>query len=474
MASPNSWWYLSTASGVPQANIGLLSPIGLLLQLDGIPYFRCPPPGSVVAATTDTRDRVISFELPRIDNGSREHGPLSERHLKRVLCAKGLSRRKAYSDLVDLVDFIRNQLQYSGQLHGYRWMYAKCREHGLRVRKEDVRFVLKKLDPRGVSLRQARRLRRRNYFSKGPNFIWHLDSYDKLKPYGICVNGSIDGFSRKIIWLNAYATNSDPKLIGGYYIKAVKRLGGCPRVVRGDLGTVNGHVRGFQCFLVPTSPDDTLDSYLEGASTTNQRIEYWWGFLRNQCVEFWLSLLSGLRDNGFFDGGFLDKSLLQFCCMGLIQMWTWVELRSLVWWILVLWCLLFRRAFFASISSLRVRSAFTNVIGCGLAIPYLGYLELEVQLCDKLMPRCGVLVVKDPPGGLPAQVPGVLGMNVIRNCYEELFGQHGVALFSQPCVSKAPKPVVQALQWCHRVRAQAPQDSPGRAKVRPGGFLVGL
>ncbi|KAI3361878.1 hypothetical protein L3Q82_002197 [Scortum barcoo] len=41
----------------------------------------------------------------------------------------------------------------------------------------------------------------------------------------------------------------------------------------------------------------------------------------------------------------------------------------------------------------------------GLAIPYLGYLELEVQLCDKLMPRCGVLVVKDPPGGLPAQAP---------------------------------------------------------------------
>ena len=147
---------------------------------------------------------------------------------------------KAYSDLSVLVDFISDQLQYSGQLHGYRWMYAKCREHGLRVRKEDVRLLLKELDPRGVSRRLARRLRRRNYFSKGPNFIWHIDSYDKLKPYGICINGSIDGFSRKMIWLNAYTTSSDPKLIGGYYIEAVQRLGGCPRVVRGDLGTENG------------------------------------------------------------------------------------------------------------------------------------------------------------------------------------------------------------------------------------------
>ncbi|CAL8395131.1 unnamed protein product [Boreogadus saida] len=92
---------------------------------------------------------------------SRHAFHISERHLKRILRDRGHSRRKAYSDLSVLVDFISDQLQYSGQLHGYRWMYAKCREHGLRVRKEDVRLLLKELDPRGVS-RRARRLRRRN------------------------------------------------------------------------------------------------------------------------------------------------------------------------------------------------------------------------------------------------------------------------------------------------------------------------
>ena len=114
----------------------------------------------------------------------------------------------------------------------------------------------------------------------------------------------------------------------------------------------------------------------------------------------------------------------------------------------------------------------------GLAIPYIGYLELEVQLCGKLMPNCGVLVVKDPPGGTPAQVPGVLGMNVIRKCYQELFGQYGEELFSQSCVSGTPSPVVQALQQCRHVDAQTPPDSSGRAKVRgkgawriPGGVM---
>lgn len=32
-----------------------------------------------------------------------------------------------------------------------------------------------------------------------------------------------------------------------------------------------------------------------------------------------------------------------------------------------------------------------------LEIPYVGYLELDVVLCGKVIPRCGVLVVRDPP-----------------------------------------------------------------------------
>lgn len=37
----------------------------------------------------------------------------------------------------------------------------------------------------------------------------------------------------------------------------------------------------------------------------------------------------------------------------------------------------------------------------GLAIPYVGYLELDVDLCGISVPQCGVLVVKDPPGVVP-------------------------------------------------------------------------
>ena len=115
----------------------------------------------------------LKYRDIRVALARRHNYIISVRHVKRILAEMGLNRQQ-YSDLGELVEFIQYQLQYSGQLHGYRWMYAKCRECGLRVRKEDVRLVLRELDPMGVQLRKAGRLTRRRYVSKGPNFIWHV------------------------------------------------------------------------------------------------------------------------------------------------------------------------------------------------------------------------------------------------------------------------------------------------------------
>jgi hypothetical protein len=60
-----------------------------------------------------------------------------------------------------------------------------------------VRIFLKTLDPCGVVNRKARLLRRRQYFNRCPNFVIHVDEYDKLKPFGISIHAAIDGFSRK-------------------------------------------------------------------------------------------------------------------------------------------------------------------------------------------------------------------------------------------------------------------------------------
>ena len=60
-------------------------------------------------------------------------------------------------------------------------------------------------------------------------------------------------------------------------------------------------------------------TYIKSKSTSNQRIECFWGQLRKQCAEYWIVLLSTLEDTGNFAGDFVDKSLCQFCFMGQLQ-----------------------------------------------------------------------------------------------------------------------------------------------------------
>ena len=62
-------------------------------------------------------------------------------------------------------------------------------KHHLHVSHEVVRLILQQLDPVGVVARQHHRMRRRTYYSQGPNDVWHVDGYDKLRPYGILISG---------------------------------------------------------------------------------------------------------------------------------------------------------------------------------------------------------------------------------------------------------------------------------------------
>lgn len=78
---------------------------------------------------------------------------ISKRHLKRILSNLGLFHRKHYTNTDDVILFIQQQMQESGMLHGYRWMFQKCKENGLHVRKEHVRLIQQALDPEGSIFR---------------------------------------------------------------------------------------------------------------------------------------------------------------------------------------------------------------------------------------------------------------------------------------------------------------------------------
>ena len=241
------------------------------------------------------------------------HTVISLRTLKRNLKKRGLFRRQRYTDILEVASFLSVQISESGRMHGYRWMHRKCVSAGKIVTRDEVYTLMKALDPDGIQIRRKGRLLRRQYFSKGPNYLWHVDSYDKLKPFGLCINGCIDGFSRRLVWLNVFRTSSDPKVIAGYYMEAVCELRGCPCLIRSDMGTENVDIARMQTLMSGES------SFLVGRSTHNQRIESFWCILRKECSQFWINTLGSLKDKGDFTGSWVDIGLIQFCFTSLVQ-----------------------------------------------------------------------------------------------------------------------------------------------------------
>ena len=159
---------------------------------------------------------------------------MSIRTLHRRLRLKGLSRKHLVITSIILLQDVQKIISRSGyQNRGYRIVRQRLMQDGKQYSGNSIRLALQVLDPECVELRKKHRLKRRMYLNSGPNDCWHIDGNHKLKPFGLCIRGAIDGFSRKILCLKVSASNKDPGIFS-YYPAAVKKISGLPRKIRGD------------------------------------------------------------------------------------------------------------------------------------------------------------------------------------------------------------------------------------------------
>jgi len=119
------------------------------------------------------------------------------------------------------------------------------------------------------------------------------------------------------MWLEVRSMNSDSRVVANYFVGCIRQVGGTARVVRADYGTENVKVAGIQSFF-----NDSLSgskSFMYGKSSSNQRIEAWWGQLRRNCAEWWINHFKDLRDLGLYcDGYVMHVECLKFCYMRLL------------------------------------------------------------------------------------------------------------------------------------------------------------
>lgn len=126
-------------------------------------------------------------------------------------------------------------------------MHNKVRqEYNLHVTCDAVYNVRYDHDPEAwklaVEFGAKKKRRKGNFSSKGLNFVHSLDGHDKRMGYQnstfpLTVHSCIHTASRKILWLRTWTTNSNPKLVGCWYLEHLVETRTISRMIRLNKGS---------------------------------------------------------------------------------------------------------------------------------------------------------------------------------------------------------------------------------------------
>ena len=182
----------------------------------------------------------------------------------------GINHSWTYTDISDAdldSEVIRIKTNYPND--GERMMTGHLTRCGIIVPRARLQASIHRVDPENTALRRSIAIRRRVYHVEGPNALWHIDTHHKLIRWKLVTHGSIDGYSRSILYLHC-ANNNRASTALSAFSSAVQshRL---PQRVRTDCGGENVEIWRFM-----VEHHGSTSAVVTGSSTHNERIERLW------------------------------------------------------------------------------------------------------------------------------------------------------------------------------------------------------
>ena len=241
---------------------------------------------------------------------------ISLRTLRRHRILTAFQDPNPFSDISDEdLDIIINRLitQTAGVI-GTQLMDSLLRDNGHRVSRQRIRASMSRVDIFGNLDRWATMIPRMQYSVAGPNCLWHMDGNLKLRDYGFVLHGCIDGYSRRIVYLEAN-TNNRANTVLSAFLKGIEHVGAVPHRVRSDKGLENKDVARWMIHM--NGPDQ--GSFITGRSVHNQRIERLWRDVNRWLTPFHL-IFAILRQNDLYEPTDpVDKTAIIFVYLPLLR-----------------------------------------------------------------------------------------------------------------------------------------------------------
>jgi hypothetical protein len=144
---------------------------------------------------------------------ARSSSDFSESTLNRRIKS---ARLRAKDNLPDhqLDQYVYEALQEAPN-SGYRAVCSRLRAAHIVVTERAVQASIHRVDPSRISIQAVRALPRRiKYWVPSPNSVWHFDGNHKLNRWGFVTHGCVDGYSRRLMWLEVKTDNYASSVLG--------------------------------------------------------------------------------------------------------------------------------------------------------------------------------------------------------------------------------------------------------------------
>lgn len=247
------------------------------------------------------RIQVLFFDVGLEDHEilqvlKREGDQIGKYTLVRLRFELGLRRRVRGVEQCQAADALVQRLVEEelgkGVIDGYGrgYLHTHFRQRGHIIARDRLFQIYRTINYAAVERRKRDMQRHRGeYIVPGPNFVWSIDGYCKLRPYGVEIYACIDAYSRYIVWVYIGISASTAVSCVQQFFQAIEATQIQPRFVRSDRGTETVMLADAHYQLQTTyEPDlEFQECYLYGTSTANQRIEAWWQQLSKGLVFRW-------------------------------------------------------------------------------------------------------------------------------------------------------------------------------------------
>ncbi len=217
---------------------------------------------------------------------------ISRSTLYRRLEEEGISSEARFSNISD-VDEIRD-VKMNHPNDGERMVIGHLRQKNICVPRSRARASIHRVDPINTQLRRSVTVRRRTYYSEGPNTVWHIDGHHKLIRWRLVTHGAIDGYSRTIVFLKCSPNNKATTVLQSFIEAAEEH--GLPNKIRTDLGGENVEVWRYM-----VEQHSSSSAVITGSSTHNERIERLWRDVHRCVSVLFADTFRGMQESNILD-----------------------------------------------------------------------------------------------------------------------------------------------------------------------------